>query len=417
MIKEISFRNWKSFIDSTLFIDPLTVLIGPNASGKSNALDALVFLNRLSSGFGISPILKGDTNLPGLRGGLEWACRKPEKMFSISVVCGSMDSDRTDFNYEIEIEIKGQDAFIRSESLQRIKYRQKTDKNPYKIWLFRTDPCEADAPSITARLYNEKQGKPHPSSRTHSILYQLSTQKPRQEISEGVMQVIKDLQSLFILDPIPSHMRDVQPLSDRLEPDGSNIAGVLAGMGDEGRTEVERILADYVKHVPERDIKRVYAEREGKFKDRAMLYCDEQWGDGKEHPVEAKGLSDGTLRFLAILTALLTRPEGSLLVVEEIDNGLHPSRSSLLLKMLKEVGKERSIDILLTTHNPALLDAMGPEMVPFITISHRDSETGMSKLTLLEDVDELPKLLARGPVGKISSLGSIESALRKSSDA
>ncbi len=420
MLKEIYLKNWKSFGDATLYIDALTILIGPNASGKSNALDALAFLNRIASGIGINAILQGDATTQGLRGGLEWSARKPEQSFTLGVLCQGPDGSRTDFRYEIEIELLeqssgiGKTALIRSESLRRIKYRPKTDKNPYQIWLFRTDSCESDAPSITARLYNEKQGKPQPCSRTNAILYQLSTQLPRQEITEGVRQVTEDLRNLFILDPIPSHMREVSPLSESLAGDGANIAGVLAGLSGEHKTKVEATLAKYVQHIPERDIRRVYAEREGKFQDRAMLYCDESWGAaGEEHPVEAKGLSDGTLRFLAILTAILTRPTGSLLVVEEIDNGLHPSRSSILLSMLQEVGGERGIDILLTTHNPALLDAMGPEMVPFITVSHRNTETGRSQLALLEELQGLPKLLAAGPVGKLSSQGRIEAALRQ----
>lgn len=44
MIKELTLENWKSFDKTTLYIDPLTVLIGLNASGKSNVLDALQFL-------------------------------------------------------------------------------------------------------------------------------------------------------------------------------------------------------------------------------------------------------------------------------------------------------------------------------------------------------------------------------------
>jgi predicted ATPase len=122
-------------------------------------------------------------------------------------------------------------------------------------------------------------------------------------------------------------------------------------------------------------------------------------------------MSDGTLRFLAILTALLTRPEGSQIVIEEVDNGLHPSRSNLLLKMLRELGEKRKIDILVTTHNPALLDELGPRMIPFIVVAHRDPDTGESKLTLLEDLDNLPKLMAFGPLGKITSQGLIEESL------
>lgn len=85
--------------------------------------------------------------------------------------------------------------------------------------------------------------------------------------------------------------------------------------------------------------------------------------------------------------------------------------------MLKEVGGKRSIDLLLTTHNPALLDVMGTEIVPFVTVSHRDVETGVSELTLLEELETLPKLLALGTIGKLSSQGKIEDALREENHA
>jgi len=106
-----------------------------------------------------------------------------------------------------------------------------------------------------------------------------------------------------------------------------------------------------------------------------------------------------------------------MLVVEEVDNGLHPSRSKLLLNMLKAEGAERKIDIMVTTHNPALLDEMGTEMIPFITVAHRNGVSGATELTLLEDIKQLPKLLASGPIGRISSRGLIETALRDSEDA
>ena len=42
---------------------------------------------------------------------------------------------------------------------------------------------------------------------------------------------------------------------------------------------------------------------------------------------------------------------------------------------------------MVTTHNPALLDAMGTEMVPFITVAHRKEGSGATELTLLEDIE------------------------------
>ncbi|WP_426197738.1 AAA family ATPase, partial [Massilia sp. DWR3-1-1] len=308
------------------------------------------------------------------------------------------------------------DKLDHSKQLLRTKFRLGKDgtrkSQAGQIRLFRTDPCAEDSPTIVARLYNEKQGTPRQLSRAHTGLFQLYGQKLRQEIQEGVTVVIESLREIFILDPIPSHMRAYFPLSERLDSDGRNIAGVLAALPEEKGAEIEGVLAKYASQLPERDIRRVYAATVGPFKSDAMLYCEERWLDNDEvHLIDARGMSDGTLRFLAILTALLTRPRGSLLVIEEVDNGLHPSRATLLLAMLTDVGTLRGVDVLVTTHNPALLDAMGTAMVPFITVAHRDPSAGCSLLTLLEDIDQLPKLLAQGPVGMLSSRGLIETAV------
>jgi len=53
MTKELKLMNWKSFKDTTLYIDPLTIVIGVNASSKSNSLDAPLFLLRFAPGVGI----------------------------------------------------------------------------------------------------------------------------------------------------------------------------------------------------------------------------------------------------------------------------------------------------------------------------------------------------------------------------
>jgi len=80
--------------------------------------------------------------------------------------------------------------------------------------------------------------------------------------------------------------------------------------------------------------------------------------------------------------------------------------------MLKELGKERSIDVIVTTHNPTLLDAAGTRMVPFMAVAHRDNHTGISLLIQLEDIPQLPKLMAGGSLGRMVTQGSIEAALK-----
>ena len=414
MITELQLENWKSYEKASLHIDPLSVLVGTNASGKSNALDALLLLNRLASGAMLTSALKGEGTQAPVRGGVEWAARQPGSVFALGVVCRA--DELTDYEYRLEGKISENRCDLHSEQLTRVKYRPSKDGKRKSvagnIKLLRTDACLENSPTIIARLYNEKQGTPRQLSRTHAVLFQLVGHKLRQEIQDGVTEVISTIRDIFILDPIPSHMRKFSPLADRLESDAWNIAGVLAALPTEKQKEIEDVLTKYASQLPERDIRRVYAETVGKFNSDAMLYCEEHWLDqGAPPTVDARGMSDGTLRFLAILTALLTRPKASLLVIEEVDNGLHPSRARLLLDMLRAVGTQRGVYVLVTTHNPALLDAMGTDMVPFITVANRDPSTGHSVLTLLEDIEQLPKLLAQVPIVRLSSQGLIEHSL------
>lgn len=412
MLTQIELNNWKSFKNASLFFDKLTILIGTNSSGKSNLLDALLLLKRFASGQQIRTALAGDQNIEGIRGGLDWACLKPNESFCIQVVCSEDEDYSTEYHYMIEIVIRDSQAYVKSEHLKRLKYRKNSRKKPYVINLFKTEDTNITEPSIVARLYNERKGSPYHALKSVSVLSQLYNHKTRKEIKEGIDIVRNDLANIFILDPIPSHMRNYCSLSDDLKSDASNVAGVLAALTSENKINIENAITSYVKEIPEKDITRIYTETVGKFGLDAMLYCDERWTDsGPSHTVDARGMSDGTLRFIAIVTALLTLPEGSTLIIEEVDNGLHPSRAYVLVKILKNISYDRNIDVLITTHNPTLLNEFGTEFVPFITVAHRDSTYGDSRLTLLENINMLPKMLASGPVGMLSSTGEIEKAL------
>jgi len=414
LITRLALKNWKSFDEAELHIDPLTVLIGTNAGGKSNALDALEFLNRSATGKNLTDCLSGDANIEPLRGGTEWAVRDQEEVFRIGVSVSP--DENTEYSYQIEVYVKDARCEIFSEELVRKKYRftkNGESKVAGEINLFRTDQPNPDDPIVKTRLYNKKGGALRQLSRASSALSQLAAQSTRQEIAEAIDVVGNALRGIFILDPIPSHMRHYSPLSDQLDPDAGNIAGVIAALPGERKKVVEETFSIYLSRLPERDIQRVYSEKIGRFQSDAMLYCEEAWlKNVQPMVVDARGMSDGTLRFLAILTALLTRPSQSLLVIEEVDNGLHPSRAYLLLDMLSKIGADRGVDIVVTTHNPALLDAMGPSAIPFITVAHRDTKTGCSRLTLLENIDNLARVLGHGPLGTLSTRGVLERALK-----
>lgn len=360
MITKLHLINWKSFEDSIVFIDPLTFLIGTNASGKSNVLDAFLFLHLLMKGHTL------EEAAALIRGGEDWIIRQGQSWFELTV---TIEND--DVEYEYSIHVKKHNvglSFIENHISVSPKNKQKQ--------------IDADADFVLDVQTNIYVG----------FEKTLSNQDPKEVIS-----VVRNaLKSIFLLNPDPQAMRRYSKLSKELRMDASNIAGVLAALNPEEKGRLEEKLTRYVKPLPERDINRITAVTVGLAASDAMLYCYEDWNPNT--PVDARGMSDGTLRFAAIIVSLLTLKPGSLLIIEEVDNGLHPSRARDLVKVLKEISAERQIDILCTTHNPVLMDELGNEMIPFISFVKRD-KNGNSYIQLLEDKENLAKLMASGTVG------------------
>ena len=138
-----------------------------------------------------------------------------------------------------------------------------------------------------------------------------------------------------------------------------------------------------------------------------MLQLEETFG-GTPAPYDASLLSDGTLRVLAIAAAMLSAQEGSLVVIEEIDNGVHPSRARHLLDSIRSIAERRKLRVLLSTHNPAMLDALPDGAVPDVVFCYRDPESGASKLIRMHEIPDVPELLVQGPLGHLMTSGALE---------
>ena len=127
-----------------------------------------------------------------------------------------------------------------------------------------------------------------------------------------------------------------------------------------------------------------------------------------ENLVDARLLSDGTLRMLAIVTALETVPSSSRIVIEEFDNGLHPSRAKLLVKTLSATASRRKSNVLVTTHNPAFMDALDKSQMDSVLICHGDGSGDGSKVTKLGDLDIAGTIGLRGGLGDFVTRGALE---------
>src|SRR3954463_3530384 len=90
MIRTLELTNFKNFKNATLTLGPLTVLIGANASGKSNIRDAFRFLHGIGRGYSLAEILGGkyvggERVWSGIRGGTREVAYSGSDSFAIGV--------------------------------------------------------------------------------------------------------------------------------------------------------------------------------------------------------------------------------------------------------------------------------------------------------------------------------------------
>ena len=129
-----------------------------------------------------------------------------------------------------------------------------------------------------------------------------------------------------------------------------------------------------------------------------ILVQKEQNGKASES-IDAARLSDGTLRCIAALAAVMSEPEHSLIAIEEMDNGIHPSRVIKLMDALCAIAQRRNIDLVMTTHNVTVLNGLNKYGILGVSVVYRDSETFASKIVPFVDVRNQAGLLASGGLG------------------
>jgi predicted ATPase len=411
MLDTITITNFKSFRKATLPLSPLTLLIGANASGKSNALEALQVLSWMAHGRRLGDVLiaieQGELALRGTTGSLTHAGVETHDI-DFAVV----DSERGS-TLKLELTLRADADGLR---IVGEKLTVPNENVPlYEI----TAEAKAHGSEVKVAYNNFARGHQKPTIACidqQPIFTQLTTparfgakhDRSQRDIPAASRRIQSSLDSILFLDPTPRHMRGYSFTNDRkLKGDGANISAVLHDLcATQGIKE--KVLA-FIRSLPEQDIRDIDFLKGPRGE--VMVQLTETFG-GSEHAYEAALLSDGTLRVLAIAAALLSVPEGSLVVIEEMDNGVHPGRAGLLLRNIQSTASERKLRVLLTTHNPALLDALPVAAIPHVVAAYRDPIDGDSRLVRLSDLRSYPELVARGTLGGLVTKGVLDRYLK-----
>lgn len=401
----IQVQYFKGFAQAELTLaSPMTVLIGRNGAGKSNLLEAVSLLAELTTGRPLHEIEEpGRGRGYEVRGGLIGCPSLGERWF----VLGCRSSS---FTYEVAV--RPEVGLIESESLsfqdsllfesvdQRTNIRRRVMDVRY-----RTSAEMAESAAVATL----------PADRTALSEYPSFLEQPT--LPTSLHQDLVDFKGAmgrcWTLTPHPEAMRQFQRVGlglggRQLTRNGSNLSAVLHDLkhgNEQDRSALDLVFAQ-LRQLPEEDFV-------------ALDFIESSGGDvmlalrpsADRAAIDARLLSDGTLRFLATLTALEVLPTGALLLLEDIDAGLHPSRAAALMNHMWERCQVRGLTALVTTHSPTILNALTPAQLEGVVLCYRDGDRGSAALIPLLQISEADLLMERGPLGDLITRQIIEQHL------
>lgn len=351
-LRRVQLRSYKSIGACDVELGQLTVLVGRNGAGKSNFLDALRFVadglqtsldHAVKARGGIDEVRRRSTGHPrNVRIGLEL----------------EVDPDSV-IRYGFEIAAREHGAFAVKQEQLRI----------------------TNAAGETTGQYTTRDGtvtsNPHtplPVAKTDRLFLVAASSLP-------VFRPAYDaLSAMGFYNLNPETMKELQSpdAGELLHRDGSNIASVIDRLTRD-KPELWSRIKEYLETVVPgiKAVERVVAGPKETLEFRQEV-------KGSSHPWRfyASSMSDGTLRSLGALTAVmqLAGPERvvSLVGIEEPESALHPAATGALVEALREAATRTQV--IVTTHSPDLLDQTRTESDRLLAVQSDEGETQIAPL-------------------------------------
>ncbi|WP_437913248.1 ATP-binding protein [Sorangium sp. So ce302] len=386
MITRIEIDGFKSFQGFALDLEPLSVLIGPNGAGKSNLLDALSLLARLAGSPLAAAVGEGRGRIReqfrrrdeeptttvergfGALASMALAIEVLLPRSAVRVGLRDVPLQATRLRYEVNIEL--QQLSSMRERLTVVREVLQSMTSDEDTWLRRH-------PAFASRLrhgdggalveYERALTVADPSASQFSMTATVQYVPEATFLSEPEMQarsphlraVAEELSGLRVLHLEAQRIREPSEpgAPARLSTDGANLAATLAAQSPGAIAEIR---ADVASLVPGVRTFEVVVEGD-------TLVVQMETSDGQRLP--SRVLSDGTLRILALSTALRADASSALIAIEEPENGLHPARVRTLIERILEATQRPvasdtesaaagTAQVLITSHSPVVLAAL-----------------------------------------------------------
>ncbi len=424
MLTKLAVDSFKNFRKAELKMGPLTLLVGTNASGKSNLRDAFRFLHGISRRYSLADVIGekwgegGVLQWRGIRGGVRETAYPGQKSFEVKIET-EIRGQRYSYAITIDIGDGGPPRVIR-ESLKNLGRSGLGLFQNIEIMIFDSHPSD-DPPDqgnnpayLFVRLprdsHNRKHGKRLQFISSQPVLTQIVENKEApKRIKDYCEMVISSLASMRFLDLSVDAMRIPSlPGQVILGDRGENLSSVLQSITSDPKKK--NALLQWIQELTPMDARdfEFPADQTG----RILVSLVE--GSGQK--ISAYSASDGTLRFLAMIAALIGPEPARFYFFEELENGIHPTRLHLLIQMLESRTREGSIQVVATTHSPQLLTILNMQSLENVSLVYRLEQTYDARIKALLDVPTARNVIKEQDMATLLSTGWLEDAVAFTED-
>ncbi|PWI49498.1 ATPase [Candidatus Heimdallarchaeota archaeon B3_Heim] len=419
-IKKIRVTNFKSFKDVKVDLEDISVVIGANASGKSNFIQIFKFLSDIAN-FGLCNALSMQGDVEFVRnikiGSSENLNIRITGEFAFRTFGRSENTEdvnyygleASEFDYEFSLGFNGKngdfsivkDSLTLNCRLNELIFKPKDEEEGFTLQEEKPiGSCELILFQRKGKLsyeliINEEEIRSRVGIISIAGLEKemLQGEVPFQSllienphIFRGFANLDKLFRSISIYDFDPKLPKNAVPFTGKreLEPNGSNLAIVLNNILQDKEKERKfiNLITDLLPFIKNYQVE--------KFADKYLMskYCEKYSVD---HYFPASLMSDGTINITALIVALIF-DEKPFIIIEEPERNIHPFLISKILNIIREASEKKQI--IITSHNPELVRNADLNSILLIA---RDEE-GFSIIKKPQEKEEV-KIFLKNEIG------------------
>ncbi len=347
MLQRLHIHGFKSLVDVETSLPSVAVLFGPNASGKSNLLDAIQALSRLGTSRTVSDALSEP-----IRG-----YQAEAFSFPAGGLAGLLTQTSADFRMEATLRT-GKDAFRYAIGVELAPSSGSLSVNDEYLAALSAKGTPKGNPSIElvdGQLRIRRKSKPaHPRTEPIGLNHTILSDPRLGGVEYRAIEKCRNELSgwrTYYLDPRVSMRRPASPADvNDIGVHGKDIAPFLYRLRAEEPQAFASLVRTFRTLIPSvEDVSVDLDKRRGTI-DIVVRQSGTDYS--------SRIVSEGSLRVLA-LCAIAVNPWGrSLVAFEEPENGVHPRRLELIAELLLSVGVDQGRQVIVTTHSPLFCEAL-----------------------------------------------------------